>query len=154
MKRFRFRLEPLLRLRETERDRRRRELGEALALEAKLRGESASLDNRRGEQLDALREMTRQGLVDVDRILEARRYTSLLQAEIQVTQAQLEAVGQETERRRRALIEADRAVKILEKLRDRQSLRHRQAFRRKEAQINDEIAGRRGIRESSECELL
>ena len=142
MKRFVFRFQSLLRLRENERDQRRMDLGEALALEAKLKAQKTSLEGRRDAEQAALREVVAQSVVDVDRTLESRRYQSLLRAEIQISAVQIEALGKEIERRRTVLIEADRAVEVFKKLRQKHEQRHQKQLDREEVRTLDEIAGR------------
>jgi flagellar export protein FliJ len=53
------------------------------------------------------------------------------------------------EHRRVALAEANREVRVLEKLRDRQHERHRQEENRQEIKELDEVAGRRAVREEA-----
>ena len=142
MKRFVFRFQSLLRLRESERDLRRMDLGEALALEAKLTAQKTVLEGRRDAEQAALREVVAQPVVDVDRTLELRRYQSLLRAEIQISAAQIEVLGKEIERRRSILIEADRAVEVFEKLRQKHAQHHQKQLDREEVRTLDEIAAR------------
>jgi flagellar export protein FliJ len=152
MKRFRFRLETLLRLRESQRDQRSRDLGEALELDARLRAEQASLETRRHAELEVLRDVAGQGIVDVDRTLELRRFLSVLRAEMQIVAAQIEALGREIDRRRQELVEADRAVRVLEKLRERHAQHYRERVDREEVSALDEIAGRRFVGGQGVCE--
>lgn len=151
MKRFVFRFQSLLRLRENERDLRRMDLGEALALEAKLKAQKTSLEGRRDAEQAALREVVAQSVVDVDRTLESRRYQSLLRAEIQISAVQIEALGKEIERRRTVLIEADRAVEVFKKLRQKHEQRHQKQLDREEVRTLDEIAGRLSFGDPQAC---
>jgi flagellar export protein FliJ len=152
MKRFRFRLETLLRLRESRRDQRSRDLAETLELDARLRAEQASLETKRQAELEALRDVAGQGIVDVDRTLESRRFLSVLRAEMQIVAAQIEALGREIDRRRQDLVEADRAVRVLEKLRERHAHHYRERVDREEVSDLDEIASRRFVGEPGVCE--
>jgi len=152
MKRFRFRLETLLRLRESRRDQRSRDLGEALELDARLRVEQASLEAKRQAELEALRGVAGQGIVDVDRTLELRRFLSVLRAEMLIVAAQIESLGREIDRRRQELVEADRAVRVLEKLRERHAEHYRERVDREEVSAMDEFAGRRFIGGPGVCE--
>ena len=125
MMQFRFRLSMLLRLRENLRDECRQQLAAAQWAEEIVVARMIELDT----EMQGLRRQThaasRPGPVDIDRLLNAGRYDMTLRAERQVAQDQRQKVVAEIQRRREALVEADRDVKILEKLREKQSARHR-----------------------------
>lgn len=140
MKRFQFRLESLLRLRRHERDLRRQELGQVVQAVSTLERQKLGIERRRHAELMLLRETTGPGSLDVDRILDARRFVGLLQARSRMAESQREALEQEIEQRRAATVEADRAVRALEKLRQRRWLRHRQDAQREENRQLDEAA--------------
>ena len=146
---FKFRLATLLRLREATRDERRGQLAEAFRVDELL---EAQLD-RVGDESDWLRDRCRRvagpGAVNVDQLVETQRYELALRAQqMQLTQ-QREQVAVEIERRRRALLAADRDVRVLEKLRDRQAENHRQAEHRLETKQLDEAAGLLAAREEA-----
>ncbi len=117
-----FRLATLLKLREATRDERRGALAEAFRAEAVL------VENLRGveEELSSLagdyRQATLPGRIDVDRLLEHQRREALLIAQKNEYARQRELVLAEVERRREALAQADRDVRMLEKLREKQAL--------------------------------
>jgi flagellar export protein FliJ len=139
----RFRLATLLKLREMTRDERRRALAQAL--------DAAAILARQREQLEAEQSAIRgwsldqagPGRVDVDQCLALGRYQLLLQTQIAGIARQEKQVAEEIERRRRALTEADREVRTLEKLRERQEERERIAEERLDIKRFDEIAGQR-----------
>lgn len=147
MAKFKFRLATLLRLREAARDQRRAELAEAYRADSLLR---EHLD-RVGQELSWLRTACRKvagpGTVDVDRLVEAQRYELTLRAHQKRLVGQREAVAAEIERRQQALVDANRDVRVLEKLRQKQIQRHRQEENRREIRQLDEIAGQRAARE-------
>ena len=122
MPRFRFRLAPVSRLREAERDERRAELADAYRVADALRAQVERID----EQSEILRQIEAgsAGALDVDRMLAANRHRAVLHAERRKIEAQQAQVAQETERRREALTLADREVRVLEKLRDARFARH------------------------------
>lgn len=137
---FRFRLETLLRMRIAERDQRRSDLAKALRAEELLRTQAQQLA---AEQSDLALESRRQkspGTANVDRLLQTHRYEVVLTARARQLSAKIADVALETQRRRDTLVEADRQVRILEKLRERQSLAHRQREERLEAKQFDELA--------------
>ncbi len=147
MAKFKFRLATLLRLREATRDERRTELAEAYRADNLLR---EHLD-RVGQELSWLRAQCRKvagpGTVDVDRLAETQRYELVLRAQQNQLTGQREAVGVEIDRRRQALLEADRDVRVLEKLRHKQAQRHRREEERQEIKQLDEVAGQLITRE-------
>jgi flagellar FliJ protein len=147
MAKFKFRLATLLRLRESARDERRAELAEAYRVDDLLRQRFDELS----AELEAARQQCRRaagpGTVDVDRLLEAQRYELTLRFQQGQLEQQRKAVAAEIERRRAALVEANREVRVLEKLRDNQSDRHRQEEGRREIKQLDEVAQRCSARE-------
>lgn len=137
---FTFRLEPLLRLRTAERDHRREELAKALRAEQVLEQQQQAVE----QELRATRRQAQPhaapGRVHVDRLLHAHRYALLLRAQLEQLQRQRRSVGQEIERRRAALVEADRALRILEKLKARHAAAEAEAQQRADLRALDEIA--------------
>ena len=137
---FTFRLEPLLKLREARRDECRSALAEGYRVDEVLRKQFDNMER----ELDALREFCRRkaspGGIDIDRLVEAQRYELVTKAQQQNIAQQRETVAAEIERRRYALIEADREVRVLEKLRERQSELHRREEEVREARRLDEVA--------------
>src|SRR4029079_8295948 len=111
---FRFRLQTLERLREAARDACREQLAEALRIDELLLGQEEQL--RTNLQLARDMQVMKAGKVDVDRLLEAQRYEGAVLVELQHVTNQRPRVAEEIERRREALVEADREVKVLEKL--------------------------------------
>ena len=148
MARFQFRLAVLLQLREAVRDERRSQLAEAFRL-------ADSLEAQRRQFMDNLHELNRQrsvatGLIDVDRLLAASRYEAVLMLEIRNLERQQAAVATEIEKRREALVEADREVRSLEQLREAQRERHREEQERRSMKVLDEVALRSFGREERE----
>jgi len=147
MAKFKFRLATFLRLREATRDERRAELAEAYRVDEVLH---QRLENV-GWELDCLKSQSRRatgpGAVDVDRLVEAQRYELTLRAQQSQLVKQREALAAEIERRRLALVEANREVRVLEKLREKEALRHQQEENRQEIKQLDETAQRCVARE-------
>ncbi len=141
MARFRFRLATVLRLREATRDERRGQLAEAYLAESKLRDRREVVE----QELADLKSMSGQaasGAVDVDRLLAASRFEAILRAEIQVIRQHEGNLATEIEKRRQALVVADRDVRVLEKLQETQLERHRQAEAGAQMKQLDEFASR------------
>jgi flagellar FliJ protein len=137
---FRFRLTTLLLLRENERDERRSRLTEAQQAEDIVNGRIADLEAEVARLRDEAGQRSRPGRMDVDALMELQRYELLLKAERQAAAQQRELVAAEVERRREALVAADRQVRVLERLRETQQRRHRQAEERQQGKVFDEIA--------------
>jgi flagellar FliJ protein len=137
---FRFRLDILLRLRIAERDQRRAELAKALRAEELLRAEEWSLVDEQANVAMRARELKSPGAANVDALLQTHRYEVVLATQRRQLVQQIKQVEQETERRRQALVEADRGVRVLEKLRERQAAAWRLAAERRELKELDETA--------------
>jgi flagellar FliJ protein len=140
MARFKFRLATLLKLREAARDERRGELAQAYradeALQGYLEQVQAELDNLKSE----CRETVRPGTVNIDRLIEAQRYEVILKAQQRQLNEQRGRLAAEIERRRVALLAANREVRVLEKLRERQMEQYEQAENRLDIKRLDEVA--------------
>jgi flagellar protein FliJ len=137
---FQFRLKTLLRLKVAERDERRAELAKALRAEELLREQQATVIGEQAEIKQQARRQKSPGAGNVDRLLATNRYELVLAARVTQLQGQLEQVVAESQRRRLALVEADRHVRTLEKLRERQALAYRDAETRHDAKEMDELA--------------
>src|SRR5262245_10867152 len=137
---FRFRLETLLRLRLAERDQRRTDLAKALRAEEMLRGEERTLEGQQIEAAARSRQLKSPGAANVDALLETHRYEVVLAAQRRQLKQQFAQVEAETERRRQALVEADRQLRVLEKLRERQAAAWKKENERQEVKQFDELA--------------
>jgi len=144
---FTFRLAALLRLRESRRDECRAALAETYRSDEALEKQLDGL----GRELDALRKFCRlkisPGTVEIDRLVEAQRYELVTRAQQRLVAQQRQTVAAEIELRRQALVEADREVRVLEKLRQRQAERHRGEEERHEAKRLEEVAVQQAFRQ-------
>jgi flagellar protein FliJ len=140
MKKFQFRLDSLVRLREAVRDERRSQLAEAMRIQASLDEDMQQLRLK----LDEARQMhtAPRGAVDIDRLLVAERYEMVLLLEKHKLEQQQASMNAEVEKRRQALVWADQDVRVLEKLRETQFQRWRAGSERDALEHLDEIAGR------------
>ena len=143
MAQFRFRLATLLRLREATRDEKRSQLAEAYRAEEVVQSRLSELQS----EVDSLKQRYIRGVspgaVNVDVLIETQRYEFIVRAEQVAIQSQLQALRDEIEKRRAALIQADRDVRVLEKLRETQIERFQAAESTAEIKSLDEIAARR-----------
>jgi flagellar FliJ protein len=142
MPRFRFRLQTLRRLRELTRDELRVRLAEAFQAEQILAEQRAAIAAEAAALVEARRTML-DGAMDVTRLLESQRYQLALEAQSRVLAEQAMRLTEEVEVRRQAVVEADREVRVLDKLRERRLAQHRHAEQAAEAKRLDEIAATR-----------
>jgi flagellar export protein FliJ len=141
-RKFHFRLAPLLRLHEATRNECRAKLAEAYHAEEILRGQAADVERGLMALKQECRDRSQPGLVDVDRLIDSQRYEFLLLAQRETLKQHAAALAVEIERRREALVAADREVKILEKLRETQRAQHQKDEERQEFKRMDEVAAR------------
>jgi len=148
MAKYKFRLATLLRLRENTRDERRAELAEAYRADNLLKERIGNIDS----EMDALKSRQQAtaapGAVNVDLLVESQRYEISLRAEKTHFQQQRKTIAEEIDRRQQRLIEANREVRVLEKLRETQENRHREEEERQEAKVLDEAAVQKAVREA------
>ena len=149
MSAFTFRLAPVLRLREATRDERRGQLAEALRLEAELSERIAHVESDLNLAVRAAQAAASPGTVNVDRLIDAGRYELTLRGERHQMQLQMQALGDEIERRRAVLAAADRDVRVLEKLREHQLERHEADERKREQRVLDEAGLRNFVGEAA-----
>jgi flagellar protein FliJ len=140
MPKFHFRLAALLRLREATRDERRVQLAESQRADVELQNQLEQLDEQRNRLQGECREAAGPGEVDLPRLVEAHQFATTLRAQVEQVQEQRRALGAEIDRRRQSLLEADREVRTLEKLRENQLQAHCQDENRQEAKRLDEAA--------------
>lgn len=139
MSAFQFRLQTVLRIREDERHQRQRQLAEAQRAEDLLQAQRLELQAELAVHRSAHVKATSPGSLDVDRLLSAERFEALLRAEDRRLGEQLQTLSAEVERRRQALADAHREVRVLENLRERQAERHRQDEAARERRTLDEV---------------
>lgn len=138
---FRFRMATVLRLREAARDERRRHLAEALEAERILERQRDEVEAQLHDLAATMRERAT-GALDVDQMLARDRYQLLLKGHRELLRQQSGRIAEEIARRREALVQADREVRVLERLREVQHETHRQEEERRELAVLDEAAAR------------
>ena len=142
MSSFRFRFDSILKLREADRRQRRAELAEAFRAEALLAKQGEQIEGEIREMKQRARVATAPGRVDIDKLLESQRYELILQSQASLLAQRGQQLKEEIERRREALVEADRAVRVLEKLRDQRLSQHVEQELKLEQKQLDEVAQR------------
>jgi flagellar protein FliJ len=140
MARFKFRMATLLKLREATRDERRIELAQAYRADEVLEGHMEQVRAEIGALREQCRKAVAPGAVDIDRIIEGQRYEVLLKVQERHLGEQRGKLAAEIERRRVALLAANREVRVLEKLREHQIEQHQQAESLLDVKRLDEVA--------------
>lgn len=143
MAKYKFRLATLQKVREAKRDQQRQALAEAFRAEQVLSEARAEITAEEIELREMQHAAVQSKYLDVNRLLEAQRYELLLKARAMELAKQATLLSAETERRRQLLIEADRDVRVLEKLDERHRQEHEQQRRRTECKAMDEVASNR-----------
>ena len=144
MRIFAFQFDALLKLRRHRRDLCRQLLAQVLASDRELIAQREDLERARLGQLGELRELGREGEVDVDRTATRRYYAGQLAGRSHAVERNRELVTRQLLLCRQALAESDRDVKVLEKLEEREKAAFRYAEERHEArELEDAWRGTR-----------
>ena len=138
MAKFHYRLETLLKIRGATRNERRAELAQAYDADRMLQQQLEQVLIEMDGVNQKVRTASQPGTVHADQLLCAQRYRLQLSAQRQQFDQQRQQIGEEIERRREALVEADREVRTLEKLRERHKAKHDQQQARREVKEMDE----------------
>jgi flagellar FliJ protein len=144
-----FRLQSVMKLRIAARDERRKSLADALRAESIVSEQITSMEKDIAAAREASRAAASPGLIQVERLLSFNRHELLLDANRRALIKQKEKIAEEAEIRRRALVEADRDVKALEKLRERYDRERLIAEDRREQAELDQTALLRSFAERS-----
>lgn len=140
MSKYKFKLETLQKVREARRDEHRAALAEAFRAEQVLAETRGELAAEAEKLLSFQRSVASEKYTDVNQLLEAQRYELLLRARSQELGKQAVLLAAETERRRQAVVESSREVRVLERLDERQQQHFHRAADQRETKRIDEIA--------------
>jgi len=153
MAQFRFRLESLLKLRLAERDHRREELANAYRADQVLQQRRESVKTEIVDTQRLSKTCSAPGTIHVDWLLNAHRYELILAGQLQQIHRQRQLIATEIERRRQALVEADRELRILEKLRERYATAFAYDEHKADIRLLDEMALRCKKKAGSEIDV-
>jgi len=142
MAKFRPRLTTLRKLREIRRDELQAKLAEAIQATQMLEEQIKVVGNELDE-LQNVQRMAVTGSADVNSLLETQRFRAVLQAQRTNMKNQATLLNAEIERRRQAVVEADKDVRLLEKFNERERLKHLKNVQRADVKELDEIASSR-----------
>jgi flagellar protein FliJ len=140
MSKYHFRLETLRRLRIAHRDQQRSALADAFRAEQILADRQAELAAEQAHLRNMQRAAISGHYADVNQLVEAKRYETILVANEQLLADQARRLAEEIERRRMVLVEADRAVRVLDLLDEKHKQAHRRQAQRQEVKRLDEVA--------------
>lgn len=143
MAKFEFRLQSVLSLAISQLNERRRELADAQEAAQVL---ADRRDELAAEHHDVRNTRTKASIgenVRVERLLDASRYELVLIAQLSGLAKQQAEVEKELEQRRQRLVEADRHVRTLEKIRDRKLAEYTLEYERSQQRRIDEVATQR-----------
>lgn len=119
MKRFRFSLEALLEHRRRLEEARQRELASELSALSRLQGQLDALAEAVREEAAALRDGQLVGRVDVSLLTAHRRFVLACERQRGAVLEQMAVARERVERARALLVEAARARKVVERLKER-----------------------------------
>jgi flagellar export protein FliJ len=140
MPEFQFRLSPLLTVRRRQRELRQTELADALGAGDRLEAQRAAVESELRDQHSRTRAGTAPGRIDAASLGTAGRYESELRTRLAALATEQVRMAAEIEQARQTLIEADRDVRALEKLRDRRFEEFQSDQRRAERALLDEMS--------------
>jgi flagellar export protein FliJ len=140
MKKFEFRLDRVRRLREREREQRRLALAEALHYQGRVEGQIQYLQSIRHDEQDSLRQVLLQRDVPVQEAIASRSYDGLLIRLSSRLEEQLKQVKLVVDQRRHDLMEAEKKVRVLEKLEEKERGRYDRHIEHVERELMDELA--------------
>jgi flagellar protein FliJ len=139
-KRFKFRLASLQKLRELTRDSRQADLAEAEQARAILQRQIEQLGKKRDDLLRESSEAVAPGEVNIDYLRWWQNHAEAIESRRDRLDQQNRQLVVECQSRRESLIEANRAVKVLEKLCQKRRNEHDQKEDRSDRQWMDEVA--------------
>ncbi len=141
MRPYQFRLETVRRLRQSQRDDLRGQLADGYLAAEKIADEiqriEAEITSERAKQTQSVAASH----LNVNQLLDSQRYEVVLRSQQADLQKKAKLVEEEIERRRQAVVVAEREVKVLDTLDDRQRERSKTEANREEQKLSDEMAG-------------
>jgi len=142
MKKFRYRLKGLLRLRQQEEDQRKRKVGMLQTVIQEQQNRVLEMAAKLRKEGDSLRQQYQTGKVDLEWVSHYRCYVSQTQQAINRRIVEVTNIQKQLLAARRNLTEAAKKRRILEKLREKQKERFNSQLHRFERIEEDEISTR------------
>ena len=138
---FKFRLEPLITIRDNVLKEKQGELAKAYEARRIAVEKLEEIQRDLAGTTEAGREMMQSGrAISVDYLLGLRRHEAYLNAQRDLVQKHIILIDEEIEKRRDAVMEANKELKIVEKLKEKQRERYLAEQARKKTVMMDEVA--------------
>lgn len=147
---FKFSLEPLLDVRKEAEKEKQRKVGKIQQEENELLGKIRSMEQTIRDQTRFLATQKLTGTLDLTYITQGKVYVGNLNFRIIQTMQQLAGVRQRLNAAKAELLEAAKARKVIEKLKEKQYRRWQEEQARKEAAFMDEIGTQLALRRMRE----
>ena len=139
-KRFRFRLEAVLKVRKRKRDEARRVVADRQRRISRIADQITACRNGIGEAVDESRRAQHAAAPDVTTLRRYRSYIGAMDRAIGNAEAEMDRQHERLRQEQRQLTLANKEVKAIEKLRERQLARHDEQQQRADRAESDEIA--------------
>lgn len=140
VKKFKFRLERLQKLRERVREQRQLAHAQAVDYQTRVEGQIDQIRRFQSDQLELLAQELSQPTLNIEKAIQHRSYDAVLGGLQNQLGRQLEQVKHVVSVRHADLMNAERDVRVLEKLEQRVRQRYHEAIDRAEQQMLDESA--------------
>ena len=148
MKKFGFRLQNILRVREATRNEKQAVLAIALSELDAIQQEKTQLEIRHTTIQERVRVIKNDIPLNVQKLREAYEFLKVVKAELERASDRVSKADENVAQCREAMIVAEQAVKSIQLLRDRRYADHEIERQRSEAKITDELASNRYLRDS------
>jgi len=140
---FKFRLEPLIKIRKNTLQERQAELAQAYDARNILEEYLQEIDRQLTEGAATARSLMQEGqTVNVEHLLGLRRQEMFLRANQDDLNQKIQIIDEEIEVRRAKVVEANKELKIVEKLKEKRYDKYLEEEKKAETKEMDEIAGR------------
>jgi flagellar FliJ protein len=140
---FKFRLEPLIKIRKNTLQERQAELAQAYDARNILEEYLQEIDRQLTEGTATARSLMQEGqTVNVEHLLGLRRQEMFLRANQDDLNQKIQIIDEEIEVRRAKVVEANKELKIVEKLKEKRYDKYLEEEKKAETKEMDEIAGR------------
>ena len=150
MKKFRFRLQPVLRLRQQQQDQKKRRVAELIDQVNTEQNHALALAQGMQTEGETLKQQYLAGKIDLAWVAQYRRFVTATQQAINERIRRVGVIQHDLQRARLDLSEAAKQTKILEKLREKQKKRYQAALDRIEVSQIDDIATRAYTRKTTQ----
>lgn len=139
MKKFKYRLEPILKIKSHAEKQRQKEHAAALQQVYRQKEQLSAIDAERRKTFDFQRSKL-QGTIQTPQLLAASRYLVRLKRDTITGSELLRGLERESERKRLMLVQAAKERKIYEKLKERRQAKFNQEVEQHDRKTLDELA--------------